>query len=200
MGKIIWKVWDINGEDCYYSTEDRAYSKCVDIIRKTLCDNKEEMRLCLDELDEYNGATDITGYEEVVVDEEYDDDDDYNYDKDDAAAEHDEDTCLVCGEFRKLLEDNIILTPEKERGPRDMKFHIYNENYPDQPLCEDGKALEFDTEEDAKFFLNSVIENTDFDVNGAYIVADILYYDGGYINGTGCFINKKGHLCKIIKG
>ena len=48
---------------------------------------------------------------------------------------------------------------------------------------------EFDTEEDAIFFMESIMKNTGFDMTGAYTVADILYYDGGYIDGTGCFIN-----------
>lgn len=188
MEKKIWVVWDVNGDFAYYSTEDKAYGKCVEIIREVMKDDKEEMRLCLDELEEYMGATDVAGYYAVIVDE----------DEDDTAA-HDEDECAVCKEFRKLVEDNVIAVPERGNGVRDMKYHIYNEFHPGQPLCENGKALEFDTEEDAIFFMESIIKNTDFDMTGAYIVADILYYDGGYIDGTGCFINKKGHLCKILR-
>ena len=189
MEQKIWVVWDVNGDFAYYSTEDKAYGKCVEIIREVMKDDKEEMRLCLDELEEYMGATDVAGYYAVIVDE----------DEDDASA-HDEDKCDVCEAFKKLVDNQIIYcTSKKDNGIRDMKYHIYNELYPDQPLCEDGKALEFDTEEDAIFFMESIMKNTGFDMHGAYVVADILYYDGGYIDGTGCFINDKGHFCKIVK-
>ena len=190
MEKKIWVVWDTNGENYYYSTEDKAYCKCVEIICEVMKDDKEVMRLCLGELEEYMGATDVAGYYAVIVDEDEDEDD---------TAAHDEDECAVCKEFRKLVEDNVIAVPERDNGVRDMKYHIYNEFYPDQPFCEDGKALEFDTEEDAIFFMESIMKNTSFDMTGAYTVADILYYDGGYIDGTGCFINSKGHFCKILR-
>ena len=66
---------------------------------------------------------------------------------------------------------------------RKMKRHIYNVNFPNQPLTWDGAALEFDTKEDAKRFIASlpVIEDND----GAYACKDVLYYKGGYFNATG---------------
>ena len=190
MEKKIWVVWDIDGDFAYYSTEDKAYGKCVEIIREAMKDDKEEMRLCLDELEEYMGATDVAGYYAVIVDEDEDEDD---------AAAHDEDKCAVCKKFKELVEDNVIAVPEKNKGIRDMKYHIYNRSIPLQPLCDEGGALEFDTEEDALFFINSVIENTDFNMEDAYIAHDILFYDGGYIDATGCFIDKNNNLCKIVR-
>ena len=63
---------------------------------------------------------------------------------------------------------------------REMKFHIYNMEH--EPLCWDDKALEFDFAEDAHDFLRDVDEL--ILLEGAIVVQDILYYDGGYINAT----------------
>lgn len=63
---------------------------------------------------------------------------------------------------------------------RDMKFHIYNMGH--EPLCWENKALEFDFAEDAHDFLRDVDEL--MILEGAIVVQDILYYDGGYINAT----------------
>ena len=63
---------------------------------------------------------------------------------------------------------------------RDMKWHIYNMEH--EPLCWDNKALEFDYAEDAHDFLSDVDELMILD--GAIVVQDILFYDGGYINAT----------------
>lgn len=63
---------------------------------------------------------------------------------------------------------------------RDMKWHIYNMEH--EPLCWDDKALEFDFAEDAHDFLRDVDEL--ILLEGAIVVQDILYYDGGYINAT----------------
>ena len=62
---------------------------------------------------------------------------------------------------------------------RDMKFHIYNMEH--EPLCWDGKALEFDFAEDAHDFLRDVDEDL---LERVVVVQDILFYDGGYINAT----------------
>ena len=63
---------------------------------------------------------------------------------------------------------------------RDMKWHIYNMEH--EPLCWDDKALEFDFAEDAHDFLREVDEL--MILEGAIVVQDILFYDGGYINAT----------------
>lgn len=63
---------------------------------------------------------------------------------------------------------------------RDMKWHIYNMEH--EPLCWDDKALEFDFAEDAHDFLRDIDEL--MILEGAIVVQDILYYDGGYINAT----------------
>lgn len=63
---------------------------------------------------------------------------------------------------------------------RDMKWHIYNMEH--EPLCWDNKALEFDCAEDAHDFLRDVDEL--MILEGAIVVQDILFYDGGYINAT----------------
>ena len=62
---------------------------------------------------------------------------------------------------------------------RDMKFHIYNMEH--EPLCWEGKALEFDYAEAAHDFLRDVDEAL---LEGCVVVQDILFYDGGYINAT----------------
>jgi hypothetical protein len=51
-----------------------------------------------------------------------------------------------------------------------------------EPLCWDGKALEFDYADDAHDFLRDVDEL--MILEGAIVVQDILFYDGGYINAT----------------
>ena len=68
---------------------------------------------------------------------------------------------------------------------RPMKFHIYGTDH--EPIWWENKALEFDTSADAIKFLNSLeryYSNQDF--SKAIIKEDVLYYDGGYINATGC--------------
>ena len=72
---------------------------------------------------------------------------------------------------------------------RDMKWHIYNMN--NEPLCWDDKALDFDTEQDARRFIDSVnneINDEDFSEDNFVIIEDILYYDGGYLNASGFIV------------
>ena len=69
---------------------------------------------------------------------------------------------------------------------REMKWHIYNEKFPAQPLTWDGAALEFDAKEDAERFIASLPITEDND--GAYATEGILFYDGGYLNATGKII------------
>ena len=63
---------------------------------------------------------------------------------------------------------------------RDMKVHIYNMEQ--EPLCWEDKALEFDFAEEAHDFLRDVDEL--MILEGAIVIQDILFYDGGYINAT----------------
>ena len=65
---------------------------------------------------------------------------------------------------------------------REMKFHIYNMEH--EPLCWEGKALEFDTFKSAIRFLYEVDAVDANLLANAAINEDILYYDGGYINAT----------------
>ena len=66
---------------------------------------------------------------------------------------------------------------------REMKWHIYNTDFPGQPLTWDGAALEFDTKEDAERFMYS-LPICEENLN-AYVKSGILFYDGGYLNATG---------------
>lgn len=66
---------------------------------------------------------------------------------------------------------------------RELKWHIYNKDYPNQPLTWDGAALEFDTEESAQKFLESLPIYEKY--QHAYVKSGILFYDGGYLNATG---------------
>ena len=72
---------------------------------------------------------------------------------------------------------------------REIKWHIINGD--NNPLCweydgwESERAIEFESEEEAKDFLKMVLLNyPDFKMNGARIVESILYYDGGYVSGA----------------
>ena len=70
---------------------------------------------------------------------------------------------------------------------RDMKFHVYNEEH--EPLCWEGKALEFDTRDTVHAFLRDVDEEL---LEQVVIIEDILYYDDGYINATNLRISEDG--------
>lgn len=73
----------------------------------------------------------------------------------------------------------------------EMKFHIFKQ-LPDEegvmqeyPMCWDGQAVEFDTEDAAKRFLENCKENSEHDsgfFEDAIIKENILFYDGGHIN------------------
>lgn len=72
---------------------------------------------------------------------------------------------------------------------RELKWHIINDD--DYPLCwdnndwESDRAIEFESKEEAKEFLEMILLNyPDFRINGAHIVELILYYDGGYVSGA----------------
>ena len=71
---------------------------------------------------------------------------------------------------------------------RELKWYIVDED--NNPLCweydgwESERAIEFESEEEAKDFLKMILLNyPDFRMNGVHIVESILYYDGGYIFG-----------------
>lgn len=62
-----------------------------------------------------------------------------------------------------------------------MRWHIYHDENEEGafPLCWDGMAIEFSSENEAKKFAEDHPEiGTDY-----FIKEDILYYDGGYITG-----------------
>lgn len=63
-------------------------------------------------------------------------------------------------------------------APRPMKWHIINRFSGACAVTEDDKAIEFDTQDDALEYLESV-DNPEF-VEEAEIREGILYYDGGY--------------------
>ena len=72
---------------------------------------------------------------------------------------------------------------------REMKWHIIDGD--NNPLCweydgwESERAIEFESEEEAKDFLAMVFLNyLDFRLNGVRIIESILYYDGGYVSGA----------------
>ena len=72
---------------------------------------------------------------------------------------------------------------------REMKWHIIDGN--NNPLCwecdgwESERAIEFDSEEEAKDFLAMIFLNyPDFRLSGVRIIESILYYDGGYVSGA----------------
>ena len=70
---------------------------------------------------------------------------------------------------------------------RKMKFHIFNKEDVTRPLCWGACALEFDTLEDAKLFIESI------PVAGfkekAIISECIYYYDGGHLNASGKMVS-----------
>ena len=72
---------------------------------------------------------------------------------------------------------------------RELKWHIVDGN--DNPLCleyddwESERAVEFESEEEAKEFMRMVRLNyPDFRMNEARITKTILFYDGGYVSGA----------------
>ena len=82
---------------------------------------------------------------------------------------------------------------------RNMKWHVFGPG--DEPLCWDGQALEFDTQMAAREFLASAIENSEWSEEfwvDAEIREGILYYDGGYINGTNLLVAWDDENCEEI--
>lgn len=91
---------------------------------------------------------------------------------------------------------------------RIMKYHIYNTvDGEELPLCyyetddaEEGKVLDFDTEESAKRFIESAVESGDREeefFDGVFIRKDIVYCDYGYIDATNLYIGIDGKLYEL---
>ena len=82
---------------------------------------------------------------------------------------------------------------------RNMKWHIYG---PDrEPLCWNGKALEFDSDSDASEFLDSAISNAEYDIeiySDAVIEHDILNYEKGFLNATNLRVSWNPETCETI--
>ena len=65
-----------------------------------------------------------------------------------------------------------------------MKWFIFNKKYPNQPLTWDRRALEFDTEESAIRFMESLPVTEEND--GAYVkYCDLSSYKNTRLNATG---------------
>ena len=82
---------------------------------------------------------------------------------------------------------------------REMKWHIYGLDH--QPLCWDGQALEFNTENEAQRFLESCFEHGNKDDEfweDICIIEDILFYDGGYLNASEKIVDYDEKECEEI--
>jgi hypothetical protein len=169
----IYVVWCDGCDDEYFSTREKAKARCIDIITEALIDDRGEMYECLLELEEYDSADGLCGFYGAPIDE---------YDE---------------VEAEENIKKAVKIEEKKENKPRGMKYHIYNRLRGYEPLTAEGRALEFDNEESALRFILSVKDNTDFDLLGAYVMEDILYYDGGYLDATNLIINKDGDLEEV---
>ena len=87
-------------------------------------------------------------------------------------------------------------------------FHIYKEiDFEREPLCyyetdedECGILLEFETEEAAKRFVESAVENghrSEEFFNGIIIRENIEYCDSGYIDATNLYVGIDGKLYEL---
>ena len=91
---------------------------------------------------------------------------------------------------------------------RTTKYHIYN-NVDGEvlPLCyfetddaEEGKVLDFDTEEAANRFIESAVESGDRSeefFEGIFICESVEYCDFGYIDATNLYIGIDGKLYEL---
>lgn len=203
--KEIWIVWLDGGEDEYYSSQAKAHKRCVDLIFD-MVDDRYLIVDYLKELEDYQCVSGFCGYCSDTIDP-YDEWEDPREDKpiEDNSPSWLEDE----EEDESEWEDNVNdddeecdksdlshLYRDSSKG-RDMFYHIYNRYSMGHPLTMNGRALEFDNAEAACRFLNSVRENTDFDLKDAIALRDILYYDGLYIDATNCVVNKSGELVEL---
>lgn len=67
---------------------------------------------------------------------------------------------------------------------KDMKWFIWENDEKKHPLCWDDTVLEFDSQEAAARFLESVRNGEDINYDNAIIDQAILFWDGGHINAT----------------
>jgi hypothetical protein len=204
--KEIWIVWLDGGEDEYYSSQAKAHKRCVDLIFD-MVDDRYLIVDYLKELEDYQCVSGFCGYCSDTIDP-YDEWEDPREDKpiEDNSPSWLEDE----EEDESEWEDNVNDDDEEEcnrkdlshlyrdssKG-RDMFYHIYNRYSMGHPLTMNGRALEFDNIEAAFRFLKSVRENTDFDLEDAIVLKDILYYDGLYIDATNCVVDKSGGLVEL---
>jgi hypothetical protein len=211
--KEIWIVWLDGGEDEYYSSQAKAHKRCIDLI----FDMVEDRYLIVDylkELEDYQCVSGFCGYCSETIDP-YDE-----WEKTKKEPMEDipvENTCTCscacCGgeeEDESEWEDNANDDDEEEcdkqdlshlyrdsSNGREMFYHIYNKYSIGHPLTMNGRALEFDNVDSAVRFLDSVRKNTNFDLEHAIILRDILYYDGLYIDATNCIVDENGELTEV---
>lgn len=201
--KEIWIVWISGSDEEYYSSEDKAARRCVDIITKEKKKNIYEFVDCLQELIEDHSARGICGYYNQPLNPCYNDEEDCDKCDDDEifwdgeGFETETEEVEEINEGLKKIEKPIERLYRDHDSPRDFYFHIYNRKGCNYPLTVNGRALEFDTFSSATRFLHSVEKNTDFDTSPAMIKKDCLYYDGLYIDATNCIINENGELTEI---
>ena len=207
--KEIWIVWTDGGDDQYFSSQAKAHKRCVDLI----FDSVEDRYLIVDylkELDDYGCVSCFCGYYSDTIDP-YDEWEETK--KEPTEGIPAEDTCTCCGgeeEDESEWEDNANDDDEEEcdkkdlshlyrdsSNGREMFYHIYNKYSIGHPLTMNGRALEFDNVDSAVRFLDSVRKNTNFDLEHAIILRDILYYDGLYIDATNCVVNENGELAEL---
>jgi hypothetical protein len=209
--KEIWIVWLDGGEDEYYSSQAKAHKRCIDLI----FDMVEDRYLIVDylkELEDYQCVSGFCGYCSDTIDPY----DEWEKPKKEPLEDIPVENacacnCTCCGEEEdeSEWEDNVNDDDEEcdradlshlyrdSSNGRDMYYHIYNRYSMGHPLTMNGRALEFDTAEAACRFLKSVRENTDFDLQDAIALKDILYYDGLYIDATNCIVDKSGGLVEL---
>lgn len=65
---------------------------------------------------------------------------------------------------------------------RDMKWHVYQKGTDAVLIWTDGRAIEFDTEEEIYPFLEDYFTKEELEKEEIYAKYDILYYDDGYIS------------------
>ena len=206
--KEIWIVWLDGGEDEYYSSQAKAHKRCVDLIFD-MVDDRYLIVDYLKELEDYQCVSGFCGYcSDTIV--PYDEWEAKKEPMEDKPIEDNTPSWFDEEEDESEWEDNVNDDDEEEcdkkdlshlyrdssKG-RDMFYHIYNRYSMGHPLTMNGRALEFDNIEAAFRFLKSVRENTDFDLEDAIVLKDILYYDGLYIDATNCVVNKSGELVEL---
>ena len=65
---------------------------------------------------------------------------------------------------------------------KDMKWHVYQKSTNASLIWTDGRAIEFDAEEEIYPFLNFYLSEEELKEKDFYIKYDILYYDDGCIS------------------